>query len=109
VQLGLAAGAEIDLLAYLVGRYFPIQHYGAIYEATLAVFSLDRDVPETWALPRPQSHKVLSCKARQNFQRLTLANHLGIFGVKVKQAGLMGPGVPIGASLADNQRDKAML
>lgn len=38
--LGLAAGAEIDLLAYFVSRVFPLEHYGSIYGAALATFSL---------------------------------------------------------------------
>jgi MFS family permease len=29
--LGLAAGAEMDLIAYLAGRYFGMAHYGKIY------------------------------------------------------------------------------
>ncbi|HSN72113.1 MAG TPA: MFS transporter [Steroidobacteraceae bacterium] len=29
--IGLAAGAEVDLLAYLVSRYFGLREYGAIY------------------------------------------------------------------------------
>jgi predicted MFS family arabinose efflux permease len=38
--LGLAAGAEIDLLAYFVSRYFPLARYGATYGWALSVFSL---------------------------------------------------------------------
>jgi len=37
--IGLAAGAEIDLLAYLVGRYFAFERYGATYGTLLAIFS----------------------------------------------------------------------
>ncbi|MGF7150385.1 putative MFS family arabinose efflux permease [Sphingomonas zeicaulis] len=38
--IGLAAGAEVDLLAYLTSRYFGMRHYGAIYGAKLSFFSL---------------------------------------------------------------------
>ena len=38
--LGLAAGAEIDLLAYLASRYFGQRHYGAIYGWLYSVFAL---------------------------------------------------------------------
>jgi len=42
--LGLAAGAEIDLLAYFVSRYFTIDHYGATYGWALSIFSLGAGV-----------------------------------------------------------------
>lgn len=38
--LGLAAGAEIDLLAYFASQYFPVTRYGATYGWALAIFSL---------------------------------------------------------------------
>lgn len=38
--LGLAAGAEVDLLAYLVSRYFGMLNYGAIYGTLLSIFTL---------------------------------------------------------------------
>lgn len=40
--LGFAAGAELDLMSFLVARYFGLKHYGKIYSvayATLAVCS----------------------------------------------------------------------
>lgn len=40
VLLGMAAGMEYDLLAYLVGRYFGIRSYAAIYGALYAFFAL---------------------------------------------------------------------
>jgi len=40
VLLGLAAGAEIDLLAYFVSRYFGMRAYGEIYGWLLSIFSL---------------------------------------------------------------------
>ncbi len=38
ILLGLAAGAEYDLLAYLVGRYFGMKHYGVIYGTQFVFF-----------------------------------------------------------------------
>jgi MFS family permease len=40
VLLGFAAGAEFDLLSYLVGRYFGVRHYGAIYGVLFGVFAV---------------------------------------------------------------------
>ena len=36
--MGFAAGAEIDLLAFLIGRYFGMKHFGAIYGVLYAAF-----------------------------------------------------------------------
>jgi MFS family permease len=36
--MGFAAGAEIDLLAYLVGRYFGMRHFGGVYGALYAIY-----------------------------------------------------------------------
>ena len=38
--IGLAAGAELDLLAFLSSRYFGLQHYGAIYGGLYVFFSI---------------------------------------------------------------------
>ncbi len=38
--VGLAAGAEVDLLAYLTSRYYGLRAYGQIYGWQLAFFSL---------------------------------------------------------------------
>lgn len=40
ILLGLAAGAEVDLLAYFVGRYFGLKSYGKIYGVMLSGFAL---------------------------------------------------------------------
>ena len=37
--MGLAAGAEVDLLAYLISRYFGMRHYARIYGFGLSAFS----------------------------------------------------------------------
>ncbi|MFC0202778.1 MFS transporter [Novosphingobium soli] len=38
--LGLAAGAEVDMLAYFTSRYAALENYGATYGAILGLFSL---------------------------------------------------------------------
>lgn len=38
VLIGAAMGAEVDLVSYLVVRYFGLRHYGAIYGAQYASF-----------------------------------------------------------------------
>src|SRR5690606_3917364 len=40
ILIGLAAGAEIDLLAYLTVTFFGQRHYGAIYGWQYSVFAL---------------------------------------------------------------------
>ena len=37
--IGLSAGAEVDLLAYLMSRYFGMRHYSKIYGWALSAFS----------------------------------------------------------------------
>lgn len=40
LMLGLAAGAEVDMLAYFTGRYARLENYGATYGTILGLFSL---------------------------------------------------------------------
>jgi len=40
VMIGLAAGAEMDLVAYLSARYFGLAHYGKIYGVQYSLFAL---------------------------------------------------------------------
>lgn len=40
MMVGAAAGAEIDVVAYLCGRYFGLRHYGRIYGSLFAVAAL---------------------------------------------------------------------
>lgn len=40
VLIGLAAGAELDLLAFLTSRYFGLRRYGSIYAITFVFFSV---------------------------------------------------------------------
>jgi MFS family permease len=39
-SFGFAAGAEIDLLAFLIGRFFGLKHYSAIYGLQFAIFEV---------------------------------------------------------------------
>lgn len=63
VVLGLGIGAEVDMLAFLTGRYFGLRAYGAIYGCLLGLFvfgsgvgpwlmsvSFERTHAYTWAL-----------------------------------------------------------
>jgi len=48
--LGLAAGAELDLMAYLTSRYFGTRHYGAIFGGIYAFFTVGSGLaPLTYA------------------------------------------------------------
>jgi MFS transporter, OFA family, oxalate/formate antiporter len=38
--IGVAAGAELDLMSYLTARYFGMAHYGKIYGCLFAGFSV---------------------------------------------------------------------
>lgn len=40
LALGLAAGAEVDMLAYFTGRYAALRNYGATYGGVLGLFCL---------------------------------------------------------------------
>jgi predicted MFS family arabinose efflux permease len=40
IGMGLAAGAELDLLAYLTSRYFGVRHYGAVFGGIYAFFTV---------------------------------------------------------------------
>jgi len=38
--VGLAVGAEVDVLAYLTGRYFGAKHFAAVYGSFYGIYSL---------------------------------------------------------------------
>lgn len=40
ISIGLAAGAELDMLAYLTGRYFGPAHYPAVFGCVFAFFTV---------------------------------------------------------------------
>lgn len=40
LMLGLAAGTEVDMLAYFTGRYAALENYGATYGGVLGIFCL---------------------------------------------------------------------
>jgi MFS family permease len=49
VLVGLSAGAEVDLLAYLVSRYFGMRHYAKVYGWSLSAFSAGAGVGPLFA------------------------------------------------------------
>ena len=40
ICLGLGLGAEVDIIGFLVGRYFGLRRYGEIYGYIFAVFTV---------------------------------------------------------------------
>jgi MFS family permease len=55
MMVGLAAGAEVDVIAYLTGRYFGLKHYSVIYATYFSAFAFGSGVgPVTtaWAVER---------------------------------------------------------
>ncbi|MEM6726181.1 MAG: MFS transporter, partial [Bacteroidota bacterium] len=40
IALGLAVGAEVDLIGYFTAKYFGMKHYGSIYGVMYSIFSL---------------------------------------------------------------------
>jgi len=40
IALGLAIGAEVDLIGYFTAKYFGLKNYGSIYGALYSIFSL---------------------------------------------------------------------
>ncbi|MFK7954869.1 MAG: MFS transporter [Lysobacterales bacterium] len=47
ILIGFAAGAEFDLIAYLVGRYFGLRHYAKIYVIPYAGFAISAGIAPT--------------------------------------------------------------
>ena len=45
--IGLGAGAEVDLLAFLTSRYFGLRRYGSIYALTFVFFSVSAGLAPT--------------------------------------------------------------
>ena len=55
MAVGLAAGSEVDVVAYLAGRYFGLKHYSMIYATFFSAFSIGAGLgpPFTaWAVAR---------------------------------------------------------
>ncbi len=53
--VGLAAGAEVDVVAYLAGRYFGLAHFALIYATFYSAFSLGAGIGPAgtaWAVAR---------------------------------------------------------
>lgn len=56
ILLGLAAGAEMDLIAYFAGRYFGMAHYGKIYGMLYMPFGIAAAIsPALYGYIRDQS------------------------------------------------------
>lgn len=47
ILIGLAAGAELDMLAYLTGRYFGPAHYPAVFGGIFAFFTVGAGIAPT--------------------------------------------------------------
>ena len=55
MMVGLAAGAEVDVVAYLTGRYFGLKHYSAIYATFFSAYAFGSGVgpaATAWAVER---------------------------------------------------------
>ena len=51
VLIGLAAGAELDLMAFLSSRYFGLRRYASIYAVTFVFFSVSAGIaPATFGM-----------------------------------------------------------
>ena len=53
--VGISSGAEVDVLAYLAGRYFGLRHFGAIYATLFSVYAVGTSVGPlltAWAAAR---------------------------------------------------------
>jgi MFS family permease len=42
--VGISSGAEVDVLAYLAGRYFGLRHFGAIYATLFSIYAVGTSV-----------------------------------------------------------------
>jgi MFS family permease len=40
LAVGLAAGAELDIIAYMTSRYFGMKHYGKLYGGQFVFFAI---------------------------------------------------------------------
>ncbi len=59
VLCGLGVGAEVDIMAFLVSRYFGLRNYGKIYGAMFAAFSFANGLGPTiagWSFDRYHSY-----------------------------------------------------
>jgi MFS family permease len=61
LMVGLAAGAEVDLIAFLTSRYFGLKSYGELYGWQLVVFALGAGfgpLLSGWAFDLSGSYKI---------------------------------------------------
>lgn len=52
MMVGLAMGAEIDVVAYLTARYFGLKHYAAIYATYFSAYTLGSGLGPLWIAKR---------------------------------------------------------
>jgi MFS family permease len=60
MMVGLAAGAEVDVVAFLTGRYFGLRHYSLIYSTYFSAFAFGAGIgpPATaWAVERTGNYE----------------------------------------------------
>jgi len=55
VLLGTGIGAEVDIMSFLLVKYFGLKHYGSIYGALLALFTLGSGLGP-WLVSLPYDH-----------------------------------------------------
>lgn len=59
--IGLASGAEVDVLAYLTSRYFGLRHFGKIYATFFSAYALGTSVGPiftSWAAERTSGYEL---------------------------------------------------
>jgi len=59
--VGLASGAEVDVLAYLTSRYFGLRHFGKIYATFFSAYALGTSVGPifiSWAAERTSGYEL---------------------------------------------------
>jgi MFS family permease len=59
--VGLASGAEVDVLAYLTSRYFGLRHFGKIYATFFSAYALGTSVGPifaSWAAQRTSGYEL---------------------------------------------------
>ena len=82
VLIGLSQGAEIDIVAYLVARYFGMRHYSAIYGSTVMTMAFGAVVSQVG---------IGFLHDRFGDYRVALLAACGILGLSIVSYLLLGP------------------
>lgn len=90
--VGLAVGAEVDLIAFLVGRYFPRHVYGAMYGAVYTAFLIGGAIGPALSGYLQQA---------SGSYRLSLFAASALLAAAAMTAGLIARLVPVGPDVAD--------